>query len=261
MIRSNLTKIRVLDIAFAVAALIAFSMMHHMAAGIGLAMVGLGRPILTQADLSQHVAALGSRDVVYWPLFDSNSWGTAGQTLLQFFTQPVGQGTTSAPGASGVKTLADTNMTAAGQLTLGNDFFMTGIEFALYPGDNPEQVGGANFINAFLNDTYNAGKSGYATLQVGSNRVYIQDGPLMNFPPSARLFYSGAVGGTNTAGTQSIVSQVYASWVGDPYEITPIYIQATQGFQVSVAWPAAVTLTATARLFNRLRGYLVRNAQ
>ena len=226
-----------------------------------MGMGGLGRPILTQADLQAHIATTSTQDVVYWPLFDSASWASAGQTLLSFFTSPAGQGTTTAPGATGAKTLADTNMYAAGQLTKGNEFFMTGQEFQFFPGDNPEQVGGANVINNFVNDTYLALVSGVATLQVGSNRVYIQDGPLIQFPPSVRLFVAAAVGGTNTAGTQSLADIAYASAMGEPYDITPVYIQETQGFQEFIQWPAAVTLHATARIFSRMRGYLVRNAQ
>jgi hypothetical protein len=224
-------------------------------------MLGLGRPILTQDDLNQHRTALASQDVIYAPLFDANSYATAGVTQMVFFTSPIGQGTTSAPGATGSKTLADTNMTAAGQLTKGNEFFMTGQELMFFPGEAPETVGGVNVVNGTLNDVYNVGKSGFLTLQIGSNRQYIQDGPLLIFPPAARLAVQATVGGSNTAGTQSISEAIYATWAGEQYAITPVYIEATQGFQAVIQWPAAVAVTATARLFNRMRGYLVRNAQ
>lgn len=224
-------------------------------------MMGLGRPILTQDELNQHRTALASQDVIYAPLYDSANYASAGQTQIVLFTSPLGQGTTTAPGASGSKTLADTNMTAAGQLTKGNEFFMTGQELLFLPGESPETVGGANVVNGTLNDVYAAGKSGVLTLQIGSNRQYIQDGPLMLFPPSARLAVQASIGGTNTAGTQSISEAIYATWAGEPYAITPVYIEATQGFQEVIQWPAAVAITATARLFSRLRGYLIRNAQ
>lgn len=233
----------------------------HPHPGVVIAMMGLGRPILTQDMLNQHRTALAAQDVIYAPLFDSAAYGTAGQNQLVMFTSPLGQGTTTAPGATGSKTLADTNMTAAGQLTKGNEFYMTGQELMLFPGENPETVGGNNVINSFLNDTYNVGKSGVLTLQIGSNRAYIQDGPLLIFPPSARLAVQAAIGGVNTASTQSISEALYASWAGEPYAITPVYIEATQGFQETLQWPASVTITATARLFSRLRGYLIRNAQ
>lgn len=221
---------------------------------------GLGRPILTAQDLDNHRAALGNtQDVVYWPLFDSAAYAAAGQTQISLFVAPIGQGTTSAPGATGVKTLADTNMYSAGQLTKGNEFFMTGQEFLFFPGDAPEQAIAVGVDNFFVNDTYNVGKSGVVTLQVGSNRQYIQDGPLQNFPPSTRLFVDAAVAGTSLTTVGSSIA--YAAWVGEPYDITPIYIEATQGFQEYVQWPAAVTVSVTARLFSRLRGYLIRNAQ
>jgi hypothetical protein len=172
----------------------------------------------------------------------------------------VGQGTTTAPGATGTKTLADTNMTAAGQLTKGNEFFMIGQEILFFPGEALENNGVGATIG-FLNDTYNASKSGFLTLQIGSNRQYIQDGPLGLFPPSVRLAAAMGVGGNATAGTQTIVNNMYAAWTGEGYAITPVYIEATQGFQEVIQWPAAVALTATARLFSRLRGYLIRNAQ
>lgn len=227
-------------------------------------MMGLGRPILTQDDLNAHRTALASQDVIYAPLFDSANYAAAGQTQIVLFTSPIGQGTTTAPGATGTKTLADTNMTAAGQLTKGNEFFMTGQELLLFPGETPEQAGLAqapSVTNGFLNDTYLVGKSGFLTLQIGSNRQYIQDGPLILFPPSARLAVAVALGGGGATGTQVLTNDCYASWTGEPYAITPVYIEATQGFQEVIQWPAAVTITSTARLFSRLRGYLVRNAQ
>lgn len=237
---------------------------HPHEGGAVLAMMGLGRPILTQSDLDQHRTALATQDIIYAPLYDSANYASAGQNQIVLFTSPLGQGTTTAPSAAGSKTLADTNMTAAGQLTKGNEFFMIGQELMLFPGQAPELAGQASaptVINGFLNDTYTIGKSGVLTLQIGSNRNYIQDGPLMVFPPSVRLAVAAAIGGGATGGTQSILNTEYAAWTGEPYAITPVYIEATQGFQETLQWPALVTANATARLFSRLRGYLIRNAQ
>lgn len=238
-------------------------MLFHPLAGSGIiAMMGLGRPILTQGDLDQHRTALSTQDIIYAPIFDSAAYPSAGTTQIVFFTSPIGQGTTTAPGATGSKTLADTNMTAAGQLTKGNEFFMIGQELMLFPGESPEvNLGAGATVNGFVNDTWVVGKSGFLTLQIGSNRNYIQDGPCMIFPPAARLAVASGIGGTSTAGTQSVLTTNYAAWTGEPYAITPVYIEATQGFQESVLWPTAVTAQATARLFSRLRGYLIRNAQ
>lgn len=259
---SHFNRIEVLFMVLGIVALaVIVSMVLHPLAGVTIAMMGLGRPILTQDELNQHRTALAAQDVIYAPLYDSASYATAGQNQIVLFTSPLGQGTTTAPSATGTKTYADTNMTAAGQLTKGNEFFMVGQELMFFPGESPETVGGNNVINSTLNDTYIVGKSGILTLQIGSNRAYIQDGPLMIFPPSARLAVQAAIGGVNTASTQSISEAVYASWAGEPYAITPVYIEATQGFQETLQWPALVTIVATARLFSRLRGYLIRNAQ
>src|ERR1051325_1351299 len=134
-------------------------------------MLGLGRPILTKDELNAHRASVGNlQDVIYAPLYDSVNYAAAGQLQLTFFTSPIGQGTTTAPGASGTKTLADTNLYAAGQLTKGNEFYMTGQEFMLFPGLDAGR-GTTTFasIGDYLNDTIDVGKSGFVTLQVGSN--------------------------------------------------------------------------------------------
>ena len=223
-------------------------------------MMGLGRPILTQQDLNQYVTSLSTQDVIWAPLYDANSYPTAGVTQLSYFTAPLGQGTTSAPGATGTKTLADTNLNSAGQLTKGNEFLMTGQEMIYFPGQVPETASAA-LINGGVNDVYNIGKSGVITLQI-QNRNYLQDGPLQLFPPTARLAVSAAIGGAvTTAGTQGLIEVAYAHWAGETYDITPVYIEATQGFSEIVQWPAAVTAATTGRLYSRMRGYLVRNAQ
>ncbi len=260
----GLTKRSAVNMLYMVVGLIAIVLMFHHpdTGGAIIAMMGLGRPILTQSDLDAHRTALATQDIIYAPIYDSAAYASAGQTQIVFFTQPLGQGTTSAPGATGTKTLADTNMTAAGQLTKGNEFFMIGQELMLFPGELPEQnLGAGATVNGFVNDTYVIGKSGVLTLQIGSNRNYIQDGPLMIFPPAARLAVASGVGGTSTAGTQSVLNMEYAQWTGEPYAITPVYIEATQGFQETLQWPVAVTAQVTARLFSRFRGYLIRNAQ
>lgn len=225
--------------------------------------MGLGRPIISKAELDSHRATVGNKqDVIYAPLYDSIGYAAAGQLSLTFFTTPIGQGTTSAPGATGTKTLSDTNMTAAGQLTKGNEFFMTGQEFLFFPGLDPGRgVVAFALIGDYLNDMLDVGKSGFVTLQVGSNRQYIQDGPLLLFPPMARLAVATAIGYSNTAATNSAADVTYATWAGEPYSITPIYIESTQGFQEFIQWPALVTISATARIFSRMRGYLIRDAQ
>ncbi len=141
---------------------------------------------------------------------------------------------------------------------------MIGQELMLFPGQTIEQgvsTSATTALNNFIQDTYTIGKSGFLTLQIGSNRNYIQDGPLIVFPPAVRLAVAAANAISATAAATSFLNTAYASWTGEPYAITPVYIEATQGFQETLQWPAAVVVNATARLFSRLRGYLIRNAQ
>lgn len=221
----------------------------------------LGRPILTRTELDKHRTTVGPiSDVIWAPLYDSGSYTGTGTLNMTFFASPLGQGTTSAPGAAGSKTLADTNMTAAGQLTKGNEFYMTGQEIIFYPGVNPA-LAGSSLIGQFVNDTYTFAKSGVLTLTIGSNRTYIQDGPLAMFPPVTRLGVAAALTGATT--TNLADSVTYGVMAGEAYSITPVYLEATQGFQEVINWPALVSLPSAqnARVYSRLRGYLIRDAQ
>lgn len=224
-----------------------------------------GRQILTQTQLQNHVTQLATQDIIWAPLYDSNTYvATTGHLQLTFFLSPIGQGATSAPGASGPKTIADTNMTASGQLTQGNDFFMVGQELQFYPGENPGSTETFTSIGSFINDTYVLSKSGVLTLSVGSNRQYIQDGPIGLFPPLTRLSVATALaGGEPGTGTQNLSEVTYAAMGGAPYNITPIYVTATLGFNETLSWPAVVTLPSSnnGRLFSRMDGWLIRNSQ
>lgn len=224
------------------------------------------RPILTKEQLNQHQSFLAEMDVIWAPLYDFNAYtATTGHTNLSFFAIPQGQGTTSAPGASGTKTNADTNMDTAGQLGKGNMEYVTGIEMLFYPGVDPGRAAvAAADVGEFVDDVYDLGKSGVVTFKVGSGRVYVEDGPLMLFPPSTRLAVQSAIcTAESTTTTSSFAETNYAVWSGEVYTIVPLLLDANQTFTYQVTWPAAVALdsTANARLGARLRGYRIRNAQ
>jgi hypothetical protein len=224
----------------------------------------LGRPVLTVSQLNQYVPQLTAQDIIWGPLYDSGNYiGTTGQLSLQFFSVPQGQGTTTVPSASGAKTIADTNLQSAGQLTAGNAFYMTGQEILFFPGENPEVAPGTTNGN-FINDTYVFAKNGTLTLTVGSNRIYLQDGPLGLFPPATRLAVATALASaTTTATANDIIVSSYGVMSGETYTIVPIYLTANLAFNEIMTWQAAQALPSTnnARVFSRLRGYLNRNAQ
>ena len=226
--------------------------------------MSVGLDNLTRADLASHrVTVPGTQDAIYAPLYDSASYLAAGQLSLTFFSLPIGQGTTSAPGATGGKTEADTNLTNAGLLPKGNRFYATGLEFQFYPGSNPGRGAAADTSAGFnWNDVYAVAKSGWARFRI-QNRDYVVDGPLINFPPVTRLAGAASITSTLTAGAATMAQIDYAAFAGMPYNIVPVFIEANQAFTVQVFWPALVALPSTvaARIFCRLRGRLIRDAQ
>jgi len=227
-------------------------------------MSNVGLQNLSRRDLADHrVTVPGMQDAIYAPLYDSAVYAAAGQLQLNFFSLPIGQGTTSAPGAAGAKTEADTNLTNAGLLPKGNRFYCTGFEFQFYPGNNPGFGATADAqLGRNWNDVYAVAKSGWARFRI-QNRDYVLDGPLINFPPVVRLAGVASVTSTLTAGAATAGEIDYASFAGMPYNIVPVFIESNQAFSIQVNWPALVALPSTVagRIFCRLRGRLVRDAQ
>jgi hypothetical protein len=224
---------------------------------------GTGLQRITQASLNAHTTTLPQKDEIFYPLYDSATYLAAGQLQMNFFAQPIGQGTTTAPGATGPKTEADTNLTNASMLPEGNQFYCTGLEFQFYPGILPGRGAEADaLLGAFWNDVYAAMKGGWVKFKI-QNREYVLDGPLGNFPPSNRLAGVASVTSTLTAGAATAAEVAYAAAAGVPYDIVPVYIKSSQNFSVQVNWPAVVALPSTtaARIFCRLNGRMIRNAQ
>jgi len=223
-----------------------------------------GLTTTTKAALAQHMARIpGTQDEIYGPLYDSVTYAAAGQTQLTLFSLPLGQGTTTAPGATGAKTENDTNMQNAGLLAAGNRFYMTGFEVTLFPGVNPGTGAAADSTTGnFWNDIYAVAKSGWVRFRI-QNRDYILDGPIGNFPSVTRLAGVASVTSTLTAGASTKDEVSYASFAGMPYNLVPMFIESNQSFTCTLNWSAAVPLPSAAagRIFVRLRGRLIRDAQ
>jgi hypothetical protein len=237
--------------------------------------MGMGRPILTTQYIQSHTVGVpGTQDVIWGPLYDAQNYPSAGIIQLTFFSQPQGAGTSSAPGAGAVvKTIFDTNMITNNQLSLGNEFYAIGSETLFFPGVNNSTsttaafgiepggfVAAATATGAFFNDVYNVGNGGIKVLTVGTDRKYIQDGPLNLFPPATRL---AGVAALAFGDTSTSVAQIqYAVWSGEPYTLVPIYIQSTQQFTLVVTFAALIPTPSTqpARIIERFRGYLIRQA-
>lgn len=232
-----------------------------------------GRPVLAASQLQAHAVGTGDTDVVWWPLFDSISYPSAGLGQFSFYSNPIGQGVSSTPGVGAgiVKSIYDTNLQIGNQLTSGNEFFMIGSESNLMPGVSNaalplavlpgRQNQASTSVGAFANDIWSVGQGGIKTLTVGTDRKYFQDGPLAVFPPSQRLAGFTAISGDSTsAGLGTEVT--YATWSGELYTMIPVYIQANQNFTIVVSFAAIIPTPsgAVARLVDRMRGYLIRQA-
>lgn len=195
----------------------------------------------------------GQYEVIGSSLYDFTTYALAGQTELNFFQTPQGQGG---------KTLADTNMEAAGSLPAPKNFLATSIEINFWPGVNPG-VFGAQAAPLYLNDTFALAKSGYLEFYIGSKN-YVQEGPLNVFPAQNGLVVAAAAADATTAGANMQTLVDYANMGGKPYVFaSPIALVSNQNFRVSLKWPTAVPLPsgANARIGVRLRGFLYRLSQ
>jgi hypothetical protein len=211
---------------------------------------------LAQYDVSNPNATV----VTHQPLYDFQPYPTTGQLQLNFFQTPIGQGTTSAPGASGGKTKSDTNMEMGGALPTGNTFLATGIMVVFFPGTAVNNSGAFATTGLNWQDVWAVNKSGLLTFSVGTQNE-LTDGPIMKFPPNFRLGGAAAMADASTAAAD-LHSQIdYASSAGQVYPITPTRLVPQQNFKVTIDWPALVTVSAAGRIGVILDGFWYRWSQ
>lgn len=238
-----------------------------------VAQCSMGRPMLTPDQMQGHAVGIaGASDVIWAPLYDAIAYPSAGQLAFSFYSNPIGQGTSSAPGAgANPKTRFDTNLTIGNQLTSGQEFYMVRSETLFYPGVSNAALpltvlpGAANTVTTvgnFVNDVWSVLNGGLKILAVGTDRRYIEDGPLAMFPPVTRLALQAAVAQVSATGTGTGIEVTYAAASGEPYSIVPIYIQSNQNWTMTVNFAALIPTVSTkiARLMDRMGGYLIRQA-
>jgi len=206
------------------------------------------------ADLEKYSVNRGGQyEVIGSSLYDYTSYAAAGQTELNFFQTPQGQGS---------KTLADTNMEAAGTLPAPKNFLVTSLEVNFWPGIEPSEFG-AQAQADYLNDVWAVAKSGYLEFFIGSKN-YVQEGPIGVFPAFNGLVVAAALADQTTIAAASQSRIAYANMGGRPYNLpSPVSLVANQNFRVSLKWPTAVALPSATigRIGVRLRGYLYRLSQ
>lgn len=217
----------------------------------------------------------GVVEVIKQSLYDSAVLPAAGATNLTFFATPEGQGASSSPGnAANAKSLADTNMKAAGQLPAPEAFWIQSVEIDFQPGATtgaswqiqtpavstavftPAAIGGGvGDVNAFYS-------SGALVLTIG-NKPYLQEAPLLYFPPKCRFELDAALSGVTNA-TSVVVAMEKLKAGGRPYKLDPgLSLTQSVNFKVQLFWPNAVALPSTfpGRVMVKLDGWLFRAVQ
>lgn len=217
----------------------------------------------------------GQSEVIRQRLYDYQLYATAGAQQMSFFNAPIGQGLTTAAGATAgtPKTQWDTNMNLGGQLPSGTAYLAESIEVLFFPGSvstaNTYTAAGvtafaaaaAATVPAFLNDVNGFYQSGMLEFNI-LQKNYVRETPLVAFPPKAQFDGFGA-----TASNSATVGQVSNSFLkasGRPYYLDPpITLQPAVNFEILLRWPAVV---ATPSGFNGrvgviLDGFVMRASQ
>jgi len=195
------------------------------------------------------------KEAIFEPLYDFQTYDSAGQTSLTFFQNPIGQNG---------KTLDDTNMEAAGNIPTPRSFLIEAIEVLFYAGNDAARsnLPEAGLALGQLNDLNEFCKSGHLKLDVGSKN-YLKAAPLGQFPPSERIGGLAAIASHTSPDISGGAKVEYACAVGRQFAITPIRLISNQNFSVTMNWGAAVAMPSglDARVGVRLVGYNYRLSQ
>ena len=228
----------------------------------------------TAADFNaRRVTNPGQSEIVRQRLYDYQIYPAAGITQLTFFQNPIGQGVTSAVGATvgTAKTAWDTSAELPGTLPSGKSYLIESIEVVFFPGSTatgyiPAAEGyvGVSATLAQLadiNDVNTFYQSGLLELNILSKN-YVRETPVIAFPPKANIDLSASTsvvtGGNNVQGANLLKAG------GRPFFVEPsIALQPAVNFEVVIKYPAAVALGSgfNGRVGVILDGYLMRASQ
>lgn len=204
-------------------------------------------------------------EVIRKRYYDYLLYPTAGLLQMNFFSQQVGAGLTTAVGAAAgtTKTLADTNLELANTLPSGIEFLVESIEIVFDPGSvstantyTPANVSlfaaaAAAAVAGQLNDVNLILQSGIVQLKVLS-KPYMTETPIRSFPPKTRLSVDSSMASTSATQGQNAIASGKAD--GRPYYMEPpITLQPAVNFNLFIGWPG---LVATPSGFNGRLGVI-----
>lgn len=199
-------------------------------------------------------------------IYDSQAYAAAGATSLSFFQLPVGQGTGFGGAA---KTFSDTNILSPGSMPANQEFLIQSVEVNFFPSTptvaaQMPAAFGAQAIAQIVNDAFIFYRAGNLNLIIGS-KSYLQEGPLLRFPPKAYFeVTSAALSDVTTAGAALQSRIAYATARGRPYMLQPANLRlvSNQNFNCQLSWPEGLqAITNPGRIFVILDGILYRRSQ
>lgn len=194
-------------------------------------------------------------------LYDAAAYPAAGLNTLNFFNTPLGAGATA-------KTKSDTNMTLAGQMPANQEFLIQSVEIMFLPSTPtvastmPASLdAAANAAQTIINDSYIFYRSGNLSLTIGA-KDYLNEAPLMKFPPKAYFKLDAAIASSTTADTKALKTG-FATARGRPYLLkAPLRLVSNQNFTAQLAWPEGLqVIISPARIILSLDGVFYRRSQ
>lgn len=225
---------------------------------------GIALPIPNRSQLDAFNVNRDGWEGITQTLYDSTAYAAAGQTQLSFFALPVGQGTGF---GGGTKTLTDTNMTLAGQMPANQEFLIQSIELLFEPTTPTVAAAmpaafGAQAVAVLINDVYIFRRMGNLNLTIGA-KAYLQEAPLMKFPPKASMRVDAALSDATTPAAAFQSRIAWASAEGRPYLLkAPLRLVSNQNFSVTLNWPEGLQVISNpARVFCTLDGVFYRRSQ
>jgi hypothetical protein len=222
------------------------------------------------------VTKLNDVEVIRQSIYDTVIYPLAGSANIAFFQLPLGQGLSASPGnANAVKALADTNMQMAGALPAPQGFWIQSIEVDVQPGSSAvantyaiqtvassaaAPVAGTGIVQILaVNELHSILASGSLVLTIGQ-KPYLQEAPLLRFPPKCRFELDAAMGGNSATTANFGALKLKAG--GRPYILEPgLALMTSQNFTVNLLWPVVVATTNNAAIRLILDGWLFRGVQ
>jgi hypothetical protein len=241
---------------------------------IGATVPGAGGTGWASQFAMNNVVQVGMSEVIRQRYYDRILYGQAGVQSLNFFALPIGQGVTTALGATvgSAKTIQDTNLEQANMIPNGKQFLIESIELKFEPGGSASantytvpNYGDFTAVAAdgtfgLTQDVMTFWTAGLFQLNILSKN-YLQEW-VHAFPPKTAMngFTSQ---GNNSATTGSNIIQ-YADNYGRPYWLDPMLtLQPMVQFVTQIVYPAVVAMPSgfNGRVSCILDGVLMRAAQ